>query len=62
MNYGEIYIHNNVWNFYGDHILIKFFFGFIIDIQKSFKKKRQEPTTLLMFVFYVCKKPKTFFP
>ena len=41
-----IYIHNNVWKFCGDHILIKFFFGWIIDIQKNFKKKRREPASL----------------
>ena len=35
---GMIYIDKNVWKFCGDHILIKFFFGFIIDIQKNFKK------------------------
>ena len=29
---------NNVLKFYGDHVLIKFFFGCIIDIQKKKKK------------------------
>ena len=63
----------------GDHILINFVFGCIIDIQINFKKRRREPTslkadkqlkpflgslqqTLLMFVSYVCKKPKMFGP
>ena len=32
--------------FYGNHILIKFFFGCIADIQKNFKKKRQVPASL----------------
>ena len=61
------------------HILIKFFLGCIIDIQKNFKKKRRVPAslnpakqlnaflrsfsrTLLIFVSYVCKKPKMIFP
>ena len=36
----------NVWKFCDDHILIKVFFGCIIDIQKYFKKKRREPASL----------------
>ena len=35
----KIYIQNIVWKFCGDHILIKFFFERIIDIQTNFKKK-----------------------
>ena len=46
-HYGTIYIHiMNVWKFCGDHILIKFFFGCIVDIQKSFKKKRRKAASL----------------
>ena len=45
-HYVKIYIHNNVWKFCGDHILIKFFFGCIIDIQKNFKKKLRESASL----------------
>ena len=37
-HYGKIYTHNSVWKFCGDHILIKFFFGCIIDILKNYKK------------------------
>ena len=33
---GKIYIHNNVWKFCGDNILIKFFFGCRLEIQKKF--------------------------
>ena len=40
------YIYNNVRKFCGEHILIKFFFRCIIDIQKNFKTKRQEPASL----------------
>ena len=47
--YEKIYIHNNVWKFCGDHILIKFFFGCITDIQTNFKKMRQEPPSLKAF-------------
>ena len=35
----------NVWRLCGNHILIKFFCGCIIDIQINFKKKRQEPAS-----------------
>ena len=40
------YTHNNILKFCGGHILIKFFFGCIIHIQKKFKKKRQKPASL----------------
>ena len=40
------HIHNNVWKFYGDHVLNKFFFGCIIDIQKKIKKERREHASL----------------
>ena len=37
--YGKISIHNNLWKLkYGENILIKFFFGSIIDIQNNYKK------------------------
>ena len=45
-HYEKIYIHNNAWKFCGDHILIKFFFWCIIEIQKNFKKKWREPVSL----------------
>ena len=45
-HYGKTYIHNNVRKFCGDHISIKFFFGYIIDIQKDFKKYRREISSL----------------
>ena len=75
-HYGQIYIHNdvhnNVWKFCGDHILITFFFG-CINIQKYLKKysKRSDNNfsftedwqgTDVMFVSYVCKKPKMIHP
>ena len=44
--YEKIYIHNNIWKFCDDHILIKFFFGCIIDIQKNFEKKQRQPSSL----------------
>ena len=41
-----VYIINYVLKFCADHILIKFFFGYIVDIQKNFKTKRQETALL----------------
>ena len=40
--YIKIYIHINVWKFCGDHILIKFFFGCIIDVQKNPKRSDEK--------------------
>ena len=37
-HYGKIFIHNNIWTFCGNHILIKFFFGCIIDIKRNSKR------------------------
>ena len=44
--YGKIYMHNNVWKLCDEYILIKVFFGCIIDIQKYFKKKRRETASM----------------
>ena len=38
-HYGMLHIHNNVWKFCAEHILIQFFFGCIIDIQKKYQKE-----------------------
>ena len=40
---GKIYIHNNVWKFRGDHILIKLYFD--IQKKKNLKKTRREPAS-----------------
>ena len=37
---------HNIWKLCVEDILIKAFFGCIIDIQKYFKKKRQQPASL----------------
>ena len=50
----NIICYNIVWKFFcGDHILIKFFFGCIIDIQKKLKKKKEFQATESIFMLFL---------